>query len=213
MPLRRKYAPKRKMIRRKRWARKPMRMVRSLRQPIHYFKRTQYYSGLWTNSTASDVFNNFSFILAAVPGYTEFTNLYDQYRINAAKITIIPRGNQSDIGVASTTVAQSVGVFSVVDYDDTSLLTSLNQALQYQNCKMTRTHQQHSRFIKPRVELNALVSTLPGNGNAVSTRGWIDCDFPNTPHQGIKYVFQQSPNSVQTFDVKVDYYLAFKNVR
>lgn len=213
MPIRARM-PRKKLIRRKRLAR-PMirRPMRSLRQPVHYFKRTQYYSGLWTNSTTSDVFNNISFILASVPGYTEFTSLYDQYRINGVKITLIPRGNQSDIGAASTTAAQSVGIFSVVDYDDTSLLTSLNQALQYQNCKMTRTHQQHSRYLKPRVEVNALSSTAPGNANVMPVRGWVDCDFPNTPHQGVKYVFQQSPNSVQTFDVKVDYYLAFKNVR
>lgn len=215
MPIRRRFAAKTKLIRRKRLARRPMgRIVRAPRQPVQYFKRSVYYSAWTANSTTTDIFVNYYGVLNVLPNVSEFTSLYDQYRINGIKVTLIPRGNQSDIGTASGTVAQSVGVFSVIDYDDISPLTSLNQALQYQNLKMTRSHQIHSRYFKPRI-LNSVLANA-GTGavaNAGSTRGWLDVNSGDVPHMGVKFVLQQSPNSTQTFDVKIDYYLAFKNVR
>lgn len=214
MPLLRKLAPKRRLIRRKTMMKRRAIIPRSPRQPVQFFKRSVYYSGWTANSTTTDIFVNYFGALSVLPNVSEFTSLYDQYRINGIKVTLIPRGNQSDIGTASGTVAQSVGVFSVIDYDDINPLTSLNQAMQYQNLKMTRSHQIHSRYFKPRI-LNSVLANA-GTGavaNAGSTRGWLDVTSDNIPHMGVKFVLQQSPNSVQTFDVKIDYFLAFKNVR
>lgn len=214
MPLNRRYAAKRKLIRRKRWAGRlaRSRVPKTLRQPIQYFKRSAYFSGWAANNTTADNFLVTFATLNSVPNASDFTTLYDQFRINGVKFTLIPRGNQSDIGTASGTVAQSVGVFSVIDYDDSNALTSLGQALQYQNMKMTRSHQIHSRYFKPRIMTSADATT--GIVMANNTRGWLDvATGADVKHLGIKYVLQQSPNSSQQFDLKVDYYLAFKCVR
>ena len=183
----------------------------AVKQPIHYFKRTQYNSGWTANLTSADNFANYYGSLGQVPGVADFTGLYDQYKILAMKLTLIPRGNQSDIGTASGTVAQSVGVFSVIDYDDNTNLTSISQACQYQNMKMTRSHQLHTRYFKPRI-LTSVQSNV-SNLNSVNTRGWLDINDTQVNHYGIKYALQISPNSSQSFDLKVDYYLAFKSVR
>lgn len=221
MPLvlvKRKSAPRVKLIRKKRMAQRVVsplkRVMRQIRQPVQYFKRTLYYSGWTANSTTADTFLNYYGVLSVVPNYTEFTNLFDQYRINGIKIQLIPRGNSSDIGTSSASppTGQSVGVFSIIDYDDINVLTSFTQAVQYQNLKMTRSHQIHSRYFKPRIA-NSVYNGAAGVVNAGSVRGWIDCDNPSVPHMGVKMVLQQSPNLAQTFDLKIDYYLAFKNVR
>ena len=144
MPIRRKRVnpAKAAMIRRTRWMVRRSRIPRKIRQPIQYFKRSTYLSGWTANSLTNDIFGNYYASLNQVPSVSDFTGLYDQFRINAVKITIIPRGNSSDItpGSGSTSAAQSVGVFSVIDYDDDTNLASISQAMQYQNCKMTRFH-------------------------------------------------------------------------
>lgn len=215
--MRRRYAPKRKLIRRKRMARRPMRMAKSIRQPVQYFKRSVYFSGNLVTSITADTFISKFFTLNEVPNRSEFTSLYDQYRINGVKITWIPRGNVADIaptGTAGVFQGQSTGVFSAIDYDDATVPTSINQLNEYQNCKMTRATQMHSRYLKPRINLQGTTNQGTGaTGATFNTRGWLDCTQDNVPHFGVKYAFQQSVNYAMTYDLKVDYYLAFKNVR
>lgn len=213
--MKRRFAPKRKLIRRKRIVRLMRRYGRRrIPQPIQYFKRTQYLSENTLSSNTADVFFNHFFTLSQVPDSTDFTNLYDQYCIKAVKITLIPRGNVADISVPGSYNGQSVGVFSVIDYDDTNLLTSIQKACEYPNMKMTRSHQQHSRYFKPRFNLNGVTNQGTGTvDTTMNTRGWLDCNRINVPHFGIKFALQQTPNVPQVYDVKIDYYLAFKNVR
>lgn len=218
MPMRRRYAPKRRLIRRKRLGRRPMRVVRSVRQPVQYFKRSIYLSGNKLSSTANDVFFAESFTLSQVAGSSDFTSLYDQYRINGVKYMLIPRGNTAEITAASGASAvyqgQSTGVFSIIDYDDNTAPTSISQLMEYQNVKMTRAHQMHSRYIKPRLNLQGITNIGTGaTGQIMNTRGWLDCTNTNVPHFGLKFALQQSVNYNLTYDVKIDFYLAFKNVR
>lgn len=218
----RRYAPRRKLITRHRMARllrhRRGMMGRSIPQPVQYFKRSVYLSGHILTSVTSDTFTNQFFSLSSVPNYTEFTNLYDQYRINGVKVTLLPRGNTAEItassGASTVFQGQSTGVFSVIDYDDTAVLSSIQQACEYQNMKMTRATQQHSRYLKPRFNLLSITNQGTGaTGASQNTRGWLDCDYINVPHYGVKWAFQQNVNYNLTYDVKIDYYLAFKNVR
>ena len=216
----RRYAPKRRLIRRKRLARRPMRRILRRRpaQPVQLFKRVQYLTGFLSNNTASDTYGSMTFNLNSVPGASEFTHLYDQYMIKALKVSFIPRGTTSDLGnpvALPGYTGQSVGVFSVIDYDDNDNPTSIQQLCEYQNMKMTRSHQVHSRYFKPKL-LMAGPTTSAGTvigSTMVRKVQWIDCDSVLVPHYGLKYALQQAPNVAQQFDVKVEYYLAFKNVR
>lgn len=223
MPLfKKRYAPRRKLIRRRKMATRTIRYANVFRkqilQPVQHFKRSVYLAGNIVSSVTSDTFGALSFTLSQVPNNVEFTSLYDQYRINGIKWTLIPRGNIADItptGTAGVFQGQSTGVFTALDYDDATTPTSVNQLMEYQNVKMTRAHQMHSRYFKPRYNL-AGVENL-GTGlitNIKNTKaGWLDCDKITVPHFGIKYCLQQNVNYALQYDVKVDFYLSFKNVR
>lgn len=190
-----------------------IRRARAVRQPVQFFKRSVYLSGALTASSAADVYGSNVFSLNAIPNHTEFTALYDQYKINMIKIQYIPRGNSTDIQTGTTT-GQSTGLFTVLDYDDNNVPTSIDELMQYQNMKMSRSHQIHKRIIKPLARINVVGSLGAGvNGMYGHRNPWIDCNSPNVPHFGIKYAIQQVPNGSQIYDVKIDYYLAFKNVR
>jgi len=207
MPSRR-TAPRRKLIRRKRLAR-PMRSLRprgGIMQPVQYFKRSVYLPG-WSSTGTTDVPGAFIFRLNDVPNVAEFTGLYDQYKINLVKWTLIPRGNSSDV----TTQGNSMGVFTALDYDSNVAPTALNDLLQYQNMRMTRSTQQHKRVFRP-VARDALIGSAGAIVGGIY-KGWIDCNVDNVPHYAIKYWFQALPSGTQQYDLKIDYYLAFKNVR
>lgn len=182
-----------------------MRMAKK-RQIVHRFKRAVFYSGSISGSTILDTFGGVRFRLVDVPNVTEFTNLFDQYKIDGVKIHFLPRGNTAEVG----TNQGIVKFFSAIDYDDITAPGSINDILQYENVKTTRSTQDHSRYIKPKVAGLAYQTAV---GNAyMPKRGWIDCANTTVEHYGIKWALQQLPAGSQTFDIKVDYYLSFKNV-
>lgn len=193
---------KRKPIRRNRmFMRKP---ARGVAQPVQKFKRSVYLKAAYTSSTLADSNFGKQFVLNDVPNVGEFTSLYDQYRILAVKVKLIPRASEADVS------QQLPNIGSVIDYDDQTALTAINDYTQYQNFKMTRGNKIHSRYIKPRIAAEVF-----GGGvttGFMPTKGWLDVAYPAVPHYGMKIYIQQTAVA-QSYDALIDYYLAFKNVR
>lgn len=152
--------------------------------------------------------------MSQLAGFGEFQALFDQYKITRVKWSLIPRGNSSDItnGVA-TDAGSSVGVFSVLDYDDPAPLTSIGEACEYANMKMTRSTGTHTRTLKPKANMMMLTTTGASVPSGTGYGGWLDTSYSNIPHYGIKFVLQQAPSQNQQFDLKIDYSIALKNVR
>lgn len=182
------------------------RLGRAPVQPVHYFKRTLYAKAGRTSSTAADTFFGVQFTLNDVPNATEFTNLYDMYCIKAVKYTLIPRASETD-----TTQQVNPNIGSVIDYDDAGAPGSIDVMTQYQNFKLTRGNKIHSRYFKPAVAQEVYGTSLL-TGYSAKKNVWLDCDNIVVPHYAFKGFIQQTSVAV-SFDVKIDYYLAFKNVR
>lgn len=206
-PVRKGYG-KKKFIRKKRVG---------LRQPVQYFKRVEYNPGQIVVDATSDNVGAIVFSLAQVPSYTEFTSLYDQYKISAVKVKIVPRYNVSAFDNIQSAAATPYipQVFTAIDYDDSGVST-VSDLLQYQNCKMTRGNVIHQRYLKPRCR--NILQNLNGTASARAPfRGWIDSADPEVIHYGLKWAippFATGPIEQTTkFDVVVEYYLAMKNVR
>lgn len=204
--IRRRRVPRRKAMRKRQYA--PRR--RGLRQPAHYFKRVQFATNAIT-VTGTSFFSASAFELQNVPNASEFTSLYDQYKITAVKYQILPRGNVADIGT-SATQGNMGRVFSVLDYDDSNAPASFNEMTQYQNCKVTPSTVTHTRYLKPRFNMDVLSGSVGLTANAPRT-GWIDCGQADVRHRGVKIGIQAPTNAVMTYDLMITYYLAFKNVR
>lgn len=179
---------------------------RRIRSRVHNFKRTVYLNGAISGSTLLDTFGRSGFSLANVTNYTEFTNLFDMYKINGIKIRFMPRANSAEAG----TNQGLVKFFSVVDYDDVSLPTAITDLLQYENVKITNTSRDHMRYFKPKVA-SAVYQNAVGTGYAPRS-GWIDCSSPTVEHYGIKWALQQLPAGNQSMDIAITYYMAFKHV-
>lgn len=192
---------KRKMYRKRRLIKRV-----GLRQPIQYFKQTQYYQNWLTTSTTIEVLQNVIFTLSAVSQANTFQNLYDQYCIKGVKCTLIPRGN---VDVVATPYGSPT--FSCIDYDG-NFPASISALNEYQSAKQTRSTSLHKRYLKPKVSLTTYQSPA---FNSYAPRGnmWIDCGTPAAQHYGLTYAVLPTPAQTVSYDLKVEYYLAFKNVR
>lgn len=193
----------RRKPRNKRRGYKPRRVA--IRQPVQYFKRTMFVRAAYASSTVADTLFSRKFSLSDLANYTEFTSLYDQYKIKAIKFTLLPRVTEADVAQAVPTVS------TCIDLDDNTAPSSIDDMVQYQNFRMTRGNVAHTRYWKPAVSSMAWNSGV-GTAYTVSKNLWIDVGSSGIPYFGIKGCIQQSA-AVQTFDLKVDFYMAFKNVR
>lgn len=183
--------------------------VKARKMPqIYRFKRSFFVNSYLTATAGADTPAAVSFTLNGVPNASEFTGLYDQYRINAVKLRLMPRGNSSELAPGNI-----CSLFSVIDYDDATVPTGgVNQLVQYQSLKVTRSDKEHVRYFKPRINVGA-INAITGISNKMNTKGWLDCDVSTTEHYGLKFVVERPPTGTVVYDAIVTLYLAFKNVR
>lgn len=178
-------------------------------QPVQYFKRTVWLPNWLSVASGSDQFASLKFNLSQLPNHSEFTSLFDSYRINMVKVELIPQFDNANVGSITSTNVISQN-YSVLDYDDIAVPTSMDTLMQYQNLKRTPSTKVIKRLIKPRFAtemFNTGIATAYG-----PRRGWIDCNYDTVEHYGMKFGFTSNPQS-QKYGLKATYYLAFKNVR
>lgn len=179
---------------------------------VHYFKRTFAFDDVTGSNT--DQYKAFSFGLSDLPDNDEFTKLFDQYKISAVKIKVMPVFNSVEPHVASTTdQTLSKPIISVIDYTDDNLITQESQLLQYSTMKMTKGWKEHVRFLKPRCSIYVKEAT---NASARPIRSWLSSEFPDVKHYGVKMLFPSTGTmegqSGITYRIYMTYYIACKNV-
>lgn len=199
------------------------RTVNKIRRQVHMFKRTTYL-GNYTASISSlgvpsPVAASFSYTLAQLPNYTDFTGLFDQYKITGAKLTLTPALSE---GISSPLFGTNAAlgysrVHSVVDYDDASIPTSEDQLLEYGSHKSTAPFKTHTRFIKPKV-LQEVYRSAIATSYAPRSGMYLDMTTPDVPHYGLK-VWISAPNTSAgtagsiTYKAYLTLYFNCKNTR
>jgi len=140
--------------------------------------------------------------------YTSLAAVFDQYRIMAVEVVLRAVANQSSVN------AQSKGfLHTVIDYDDSTALTSLAQAQAYENCISTPVYFSQRRCFKPRVA----VATY-GSGAFTSFSNmeapWIDAASSNVTHYGVKYALDiGNAGELQAWDLVVTTVFQFRASR
>ena len=211
--LRRRYARRPRVMRRKRFAPR-RRLNRTTRIPrVYNFKRTLFLENSVSvlASTGLPFSSHYGFTLGMLPSASDFTNLYDEYRINKVVFKIIPKFSQvlSTSGSGTSILTQ---VHTAIDYDDSLALptgTALSEITQYQTHKMSRGNAIHQRVVVPKCELS-----VGGSTSAPKALQWIDCDNTSILHNGIKVVVPKllQTGTEQYWDVQMDVYMSFRNV-
>jgi len=216
----RKYSSYRRRLTRRR---RPT-MRRRMRRPrlykairpqnqIHQFKRT-FLKGTWTLNNLTDTFVAYTFKLSDLPNYTEFTNLFDRFRIVKVAVHLIPQWTNNDLNPVTSMEKVNPAIYSVVDTTEDAAPTALTEMYEYSNLKITRGGRIHTRYFSPAVLTNAFEG-VAATAYIPKWKQWITTDDYATPHYAIKLAGDKTQTSSNNFTVRVmmSYYIQCKNVK
>lgn len=212
MPYRRRYRPRRRLTRRPR--RYSNRRIRRWKQPssrialkTHHFKRTFVASAI-TGAT-SDVLGAYAFSFNTLPNYTEYTALFDQYRVNKIVVKFVPDHDTSDVNNTASSLSQ---FHTILDFNDSSAPASLASMFEYDTWKMTRGGRTHVRKWTPSILVGANDSTIAAS--LPKFKQWISCDQPDLYLYGLKYCLaaQQRAGDINMTPY-ITFYFSCKSVK
>lgn len=213
----RRYTKKRMLRRTKRSYNisRPRRLTRSPGFKPVSFKRTCFI-GNWTPSSAST--NGFwrysAHSVTDIYNFGEYAALFDQYRINAIKVTFRPRydsfaGNDTtDVTLPNITNQSGCMVHVINDPTNrntpagTYSSTTLQQFFENGNVKTYSGNKAFSIYFKPKID-----STISG-GFARIKAPWLQTNDTTVVHNGY-HVFMQDVNMTGTFGQSFDRYVTF----
>lgn len=172
---------------------------------------TQYGPAVLTSSTTDRDFYAFVFRLIDIQGYTAFTAMFDQYKILKVMVTIIPRQN---VNAPSFTGNVGAPLITVIDHDGFGGLPTSGDLLAYQTCIESSPLSTLRRVVYPSFRSSALDEKNNNSlGSATRQRGWVDCANPNIAWHGLFLMLPQTTTVNLQWDLRMEYYLAFKDVR
>lgn len=208
---------------------------RDVPERIAKFARTtvigpyQYAPATGWNATAYDMEINFSLnqtqvyiagaLYTTVPntGASDFTALYDQYRIDMVELSIMYGVNAYIAPGTTSGVGSSQNPVLLIAFDPTdSSVTSMSSILQYNDLKVIqlcseKVQNGYALQFRP-----VPLITAGGSPAAVSFKNapWISKDTPTVPHYGVKLFLDNLggalPTPVGNLEIYVKYHLSMK---
>lgn len=154
-----------------------------------------------TGGTAS----SYAFQLNAIPGISDFTTIFDFYKILMVKLQFKPRQTEQNNQIY-------LGDFHyVVDYNDAELPSSPQEIMSRQGSRHRyMVGRPFSVVIKPRVS-QMLYESAGTTGYRPIYAPWVNTQDSTVPHYGLK-TFYTEPSVGTTIDVFATYYLRFKGI-
>jgi hypothetical protein len=134
-------------------------------------------------ATNADTTGAYSFTLDSLPGYTELTALFDQYRIRQVRIQFCPLAQQFG---SSTTASNYPTIYTLIDYDDASAPANISDMLQYDTLMICPSNEPFERVLNPHATLAAYSGAFTSYAQAPTTQ-WFDCNSPSIQYYGLKW--------------------------
>lgn len=190
MPPRSKTSKSARVYRKKKHQHKRKVMVpKALTYNMWNFKRDFLHGTIDTSGVTGIHVSAYALTLADIPNYTEFTALFDQYKINFVRFSFIPFSNAVSVAEHGTVLPNSTlpVLMRYTDYDDAIIPSAVENTFM-ENGKVRRNL--WNRTIKigfqPKI-LNQVYKTALATGYAPSDKSiWIDTNDITVPHYGLK---------------------------
>lgn len=193
-------------------SRQALGIPRGLNEKIYRFIRGVNH-GTVTLSNAAVTSGGKYFMLSDVPNSSEFSSLFDVYRI--AKVEIRLLFNANIIGIQAGVPYNPVRYATVIDYNSAGTLASLDDAREFRTCQIKTFpfEPEERRNIVPR-----FVSVVENSSSSVvaggSETGWLNTSVTNIPHYGLRYFVEQLASPYTgAFSIEAVYHLEFKEVK
>jgi len=117
----------------------------------------------------------FVFTLDSLPAYTDFTRLFDMYRIKKIEIDWVPEYTElTDAALISN--AANVRFNSTIDLTDASAPASVDEVLQYQQLLSSGITKPHKRVWNPTFLMSGIIPCSC----------WLPTSAPSERHYGLK---------------------------
>lgn len=174
------------------------------------FKRC-YDAGQFSSGSVTFSESNFKFQLNDLSAYTEFTALFDQYKFKKVIVHYIPRGNMTPTGTGTANTAGTL--ITAIDLDDIANLGAINSLREFATCQEVSSHTTVTRTVYPHIALAAYQGALTAFANKGNQ--WIDCAYAAVQHYGMRSIIPNITTAAGdiTYDVRMEYFIEFKNVR
>lgn len=161
--------------------------------------------------------------LEDIPDYTDFTTLYDSFRIVGIKAKILPLNVGSEYPTAAGTVTNGGFIHVAPDFDDNTApatgeggINELRQKTGYK-CRSLQNFKGLSHYYRPKASIGVEGSTGVIRYGQAAGKMWMDCANITQKHFGHKGVIEivQQGTAILNYYFKTEYtyYLQFKDVR
>lgn len=158
-----------------------------------------------TIAPSSSLFEqNYSFSLGQDPEVANLQSVFDSYHIAQAAVT------WANLESPSSSVTFPV-LHSAIDFDNTTSAGSLAVIEGYEShtVDILGLGKSVTRMCRPCVSVNAGTTGSAGIG-VVNSRAWLDCVTSNTPHYGIRGLFEANPSGTANVHVTQTLWIAFR---
>lgn len=129
-----------------------------------------------TTSTITNVYTAANFTLNSFGGYTAYTALFDQYKIQEIEIWLEPSANNISSGFSLYATA--------IDLDDSVTPTTFASVADHQGALVTGGACGHYHRFVPHIAVASYAGTFTGFTN--NPDQWIDSASPAVQHYGLK---------------------------
>lgn len=176
---------------------------------LHYFKRRYVVANITASTSAVGIQTNaagaLTFSLSALPNSSEFTSLFDAYKVMKVSLDWLPFGDSVNLPISTMTGTSSLmfpggPLITVVDYDDAGTPAAASDLLQYQTAKVTPVPRRHKMSLRPKFAIDVNNGMSTGYG---PRSGWLDTAYPGIPHYGVKYYLNAPSASSSSFTYQV----------
>lgn len=213
---RRRYT-RRPYMRRRRPYRRTARIVRSRRstqrrRQVHQYKRTCQKLQLAGSAPYAPLLSSFLFVANDVPNFSDFTGLYDQYKINMV-ILKFRLYNTPDAQAAGVNQSNYPTLYYARDYDDVTTPASLNEIRERGDCQQRILRADRYVYIKIKPKLLMPIYQPVSNTYAPIRSRPIDMTAIATPHYGLKWAIDNLANPNFLLTVEADYYFTCYGTR
>lgn len=214
---RRTSSTRKRVVARRSSTRVPLyKSVRNTWPVVHRFRRQHQLTDIdGTNTSGQQIGFGLTFQVSDVINASEFSNLYDQFKLTGVKMRMwIMRDNSAS--ASTTAVAQPAAfriplMYYVVDHD-TSTTPTTDELRQYANCRMWQFNNTRpfTLYIKPKMltevyRTNVTRSTVPTAPRFIST------DQIDTQHFGFRANLINMDDSSIRLRRELTYYFSCKN--
>jgi len=169
-------------------------------------------------STAAIEYNKAeSFTFNSIKAYSEFSALYDRYRITSVQMQVTLINNPDSTWALNDPLtagakAQVSNWFPkfwyVKDYDDANSITlSEIRERSKVKCMVLRPNKLYKINIRPAI-LNQTYATIATTGYSPHWKQWIDMKDVDVPHYGLKWVLDMQgldPNNDVPYKLRIEY--------